>query len=36
MSPISIGGGGEYHNRQERISPALLKHQLEDFAYGKI
>ena len=22
MSPTSIGGGGEYHNGRERISPA--------------
>ena len=44
MSPTSIDGGSEYHNRRERISPASCdaklvpvgKHQLEDFAYGKI
>ena len=30
MSPTSIGGGGEYHNRRELISPASLKGRVED------
>ena len=44
MSPTSISGGGKLLTGGELISPASCdaklvhvgKHQLEDFAYGKI
>ena len=35
MSPTSIGGGGEYHNGRERISPASLKGQEEALSIDK-
>jgi len=35
VSPTSIGGGGEYHNRRERISPASLKGQEEALSIDK-
>ena len=36
MSPTSIGGGGECHNRRELISPASLKGREEVLPAAKL
>ena len=35
MSPTSIGGGGEYHNRRELISPASCDAKLVPVGKGR-